>query len=74
MGTNRFSGLYRFRGLFGGDGPSLLNRYITVVQVPMTLYAYINSNPLNIVLTLSQHQFLNLNAWLSEPITILKIC
>ena len=30
MGTNRFSGLYRFSGLFGGDGPSLLNRYITV--------------------------------------------
>ena len=32
MGTNRFSGLYRFSGLFGGDGPSLLNRYITVLR------------------------------------------
>ena len=33
--TNRYSGLYRFRALFGGDGQSALSRYITVVgQVP----------------------------------------
>ena len=32
MGTNRFSGLYRFSGLFGADRPSLLNRCITVFR------------------------------------------
>ena len=32
MGRNRFSGLYRFSGLFGGDRPSLLNRCITVFR------------------------------------------
>ena len=34
MGTNRFSGLYRFSGLFGGDGQSPLSRYITVLSLP----------------------------------------
>ena len=31
MGTNRFSGLYRFSAIFGGDGQSALSRYITVI-------------------------------------------
>ena len=38
MGMNRFSGLYRFSGLFGGDGPSLLNRYITVLFSYVSLF------------------------------------
>ena len=33
MGTNRYSGLHRFRVLFDVDGRGALSRYITVVLV-----------------------------------------
>ena len=33
MGMNQYSGLYRFRELFAGDGQSALSRYIAVYQV-----------------------------------------
>ena len=33
MGTSRFSGMYRFRALFGGDWQSALSRYMQVPAV-----------------------------------------
>ena len=47
MGTNRFSGLHRFSGLFGGDGPSLLNRCTTVLDLLSDKKAVIRSMKLS---------------------------
>ena len=47
MGTNRFSALYRFRALFGGDGKK---RYIGTL-----LYSIVNRPALGKVLQLRTH-------------------